>query len=77
MSWKKAVGHVTGYKIYCFPADSLMTEITEDIDNADQQSVIISGLKPETVYRVGITSVSEGKQSKIQFSENDVKLRKL
>ena len=77
VSWKEAAGPVTGYRVYCFPADTLKTEIIEDIHDVNQQSVIISGLKPETVYRVGITSVCAGTQSKIQFGKNYVKLRKL
>ena len=75
VSWKKAAGPVTGYRIYCFVAESVKTEIIKDIHDINQQSVIISGFKPETLYKVGIASVSGVTQSPIQFSKNDVKLR--
>ena len=76
VTWKKATGNVSGYKIYCFPADSQKAEIVKDIVYRNQLSEIISGLKPETVYRVAITSVSSGTESKPVFAKDDVTLRK-
>ena len=76
VTWKKAADPVTGYRIYCYPADSHMAEIIKEIPDVNQESVIISGLKPGTVYRVGITSVSHKDEGKLLFSENEVELRK-
>ena len=76
MTWKKAPGPVTGYRVYCFPCDSEQAEIIKDIHDCDLEMAIISGLKPETVYKVGIASVSSGIESNLAFSEEKVKLRK-
>ena len=76
VTWKKAAHPVTGYKIYCYPTDSHIAEIIKEVPDVNQESVIISGLKPGTVYRVGITSVSHKDESKLLFSENEFKLGK-
>ena len=76
LMWEKAVGPVTGYRVYCFPADSQKAEIIKDIHDGDLDKAVISGLKPETEYRVGITSVSSGIESNIVFSEGQIKMRK-
>ena len=70
------MGPVTGYRVYCFPADSQKAEIIKDIHDGDLDKVVISGLKPETEYRVGITSVSSRIESNIIFSEGQIKMRK-
>ena len=72
----KAAGPVTGYKVYCFHGDSQKAEIVQDITDMNDISAIISGLKPENIYRVGITCVSSGSESKIVFSKDEVILRK-
>ena len=64
VKWKKDAGPVTGYKVYCFPGDSKKPEIIHELQDVNQQSTIISGLKPGTMYRVEITSVSSGSESK-------------
>ena len=76
VTWRKATDPVTGYKIYCFPGNSWKADIIEQIEDVNKESAMISGLKPETEYRVGITTVSSEFQSKMVFSEQDVKLRK-
>ena len=76
LTWKKAPGPVTGYRVYCFLCDCEQAEIIKDIHDCDLEMAIISGLKPETVYRVGIASVSSGIESNLAFSEEKVKLRK-
>ena len=70
--WKKAAGPVTGYRVYCFPGDSLKAEIIKDIDGGNTESAFISGLKPETTYRVGVTSVSSGTESKQVFCDHQL-----
>ena len=75
-TWKKAAGPVTGYKVYCYPGDSQQAEIIKDIHDSNLDMAVISGLKPETIYRVGLTSVSSGIESNLAFSEEKVKLRK-
>ena len=74
--WKKASGPVTGYRVYCFPEGSQKAEIVKDIFDVNQVSAIISGLKPEAVYRVGISSVSAGTESKLVYSEEKLRMRK-
>ena len=49
----------------------------KDIKHRSQDSDLITGLKPDTEYRLGITSVSSGTESKLLLSEDKVKLRKL
>ena len=76
VTWKKACGPVTGYKIYCFLGDSEKAEIVKDIHDGKQESVVISGLKPDKIYRIGITSVSSDTESKLVFQEQQIKMRK-
>ena len=76
VTWKEAAGPVSGYRLYFFPDDSQKPEIVKDINDMNQVSAVISGLKPETMYRVGITSVSSGIESKIVYSEQQIKMRK-
>ena len=64
VKWKKTSDPVTGYKVYCFPGDSQKPEVIQEVKDVNQQSAVISGLKPQTVYRVEITSVSSGNESK-------------
>ena len=77
ITWKKATGPVTGYRVYCFPGDSQEAEIIKDIDGGNTESAFISGLKPETTYRVGVTSVSSGTESKQVFCDHKVSMRKI
>ena len=76
VTWKKASGPVTGYRVHCFPGDSQKAEIVKHIPDGNQVSGFVSGLKPETVYRVAVTSVSSGTESKLVFSKDELKLRK-
>ena len=76
VTWKKTSGPVTGYRLYFFSGDSQEAEIVKDIPNGNQKSEFISGLKPETVYRVAITSVSSEIESKLVFLKDKVTLRK-
>ena len=75
VTWKKAAGPVTGYRVYCF-GDSQRDEIIKDIDGGNTESAFISGLKPETTYRVGIKSVSSRAESKQVFSDHKLITRK-
>ena len=76
VTWKKAAGSVTGYRVYCFPGDSQEAEIIKDIDGGNTESAFISGLKPETTYRVGVTSVSSRTHSKQVFCDHQISMRK-
>ena len=76
VTWKKASGPVTGYNIYCFLGDSEKAEIIKAVHDGEQESVVISGLKPDKRYRIGITSVSTGTESKLVFHEHQLKMRK-
>ena len=76
VTWKKAIGSVTGYRVYCFPGDSQKAEIVKDIHDGKQESVVVSGLKPDKRYRIGITSVSSETESKIVFFDHQLKMRK-
>ena len=76
VTWKKAAAAVTGYRVYCFPGDSLKAEIIKDIDGGNTESAFTSGLKPEITYRVGITSVSSRAESKQVFSDHQISMRK-
>ena len=75
VTWKKAADQVTGYKVYCLLEKSQKAEVVKDIPDGNQESVIISGLKPETVYRVGITSVFRETESKLLFTDDHIKMR--
>ena len=77
VTWKKAPGPVTGYRVYCFPGDSQKAEIVCEILNGNKQSATISGLKPEVKYRVGISSVSSGNESKLVLTDDQPRMRKL
>ena len=77
IAWKKAAGPVTGYRVYCIPGDSLKAEIIKDIVGGNTESAFISGLKPETTYRVGVTSVSSGTESKQVFCDQQLSMRKI
>ena len=74
---KEAVGPVTGYRVHCFSGDSQKAEIVKDILDGNQESEFVSGLKPGTTYKVAITAVSSGIESKLVFSKDKVTLRKL
>ena len=74
VTWKKAIGSVTGYRVYCFPDDSQTAEIIKDIQDGMQESVVISGLKPDRKYRIGITSLSSETESKLV--EHQSRMRK-
>ena len=76
VTWKKAIGPVTGYRVYCFPGDSQKAEIIKAIHDGKQESVVVSGLKPDKRYRIGITSVSSETESKLVFHEHQLKMRK-
>ena len=75
VTWKTPDEPVIGYRIYCFPAESKKSEIIKEINDGKQTSAIISGLKPDKTYRVGIKSVSTGTESKLVFSEDHIKMR--
>ena len=76
VTWTKAADPVTGYKIHCFHGDSWKPEIVKEIEDVNKESAVISGLRPEKVYRLGITSACSGSQSKMVYSEQEVELRK-
>ena len=75
ISWMRGSGPVTEHRVYCFPGDSQKADVVKFIQDVNEQSSFISGLKPETVYRVGITSVCSGTESRLVLSKKDVKLR--
>ena len=76
VTWNKAEEPVTGYRVYCFLGESQKSEIMKDIGDVNQEAVLLSGLKPGAMYRVGITSVSSGIESKLVYSENQPRMRK-
>ena len=76
VKWKKAPGPVTGYKVYCFPGNTRKADIIKDIHDGNLELAFISGLKPETEYRVGISSISSGTESNLLPSEGLVRMRK-
>ena len=75
VTWKKAIGSVTGYRVYCFPVESQTAEIIKDI-HGNQDSLVISGLRPDKKYRIGITSLSSETESKLVSFEEHHKMRK-
>ena len=77
VKWKKATGPVTGYRVYCFPGDSEKAEIVHEILNGNKQSATISGLKPGADYKVGISSISSGNESKLVLTDDQPRMRKL
>ena len=74
VTWKKAAGPVTGYRVYCCPDDSQQAETMTEVPDVDQESVIISGLKPNHIYRVAIASVTSKARSKLVFSSKHVRM---
>ena len=76
VTWKKAIGSVTGYRVYCFPDDSEKAEVTKTISDGNQDSVVISGLRPDKKYRIGITSLSSETESKLVSIEEQQKMCK-
>ena len=77
MSWSKAAGPVTGYKVYCYPSESREAEITKDIWELTREHVVIDGLKPNCTYRVGMASVTEDVNSKLVFTKDQITMRKI
>ena len=77
VTWKVAIGPVTGYRVYCFPGDSQKADIVYEILNGNEHSAMISGLQPDTTYTVGITSLSYGNESKKVFIQDQARMRKL
>ena len=75
VTWKKTTEPVNGYRVYCYPAESKKAEIVKDVHDGKHSSVIISGLKPDKTYRVGIKSVSQRTESKLVFSEDNITMR--
>ena len=73
VTWKKAIGPVTGYRVYCFPVESQTAEIIKYI-HGNQDSVVISGLRPDKKYRIGITSLSSETESKLVFFKKQQKM---
>ena len=45
VTWKKATGPVTGYRVHCFPVNSQRAEIVKHIPDGNQVSGLVSGLK--------------------------------
>ena len=76
VTWKKAEGHVTGYRVYCFTADSAEAKIIKDIHDKDTEYVVVSGLNHKTQYRVGVGSISTDIESNTVFMEDNVEMRK-
>ena len=75
VTWKKPTEPVNGYRVYCYPAESKKAEIIKDVHDGNQTSVMISGLKPDKTYRVGIKSLSSRTESKLVFSEDPITMR--
>ena len=72
VTWKKPSEPVKGYRVYCYPAESKKAEIIKEVPDGKVTSAIISGLKPDKTYRVGIRSVSSGTEGKLVFSEDRI-----
>ena len=75
VKWKKPAEPVNGYRVYCYPAESKKAEIIKDVHGGNQTSVMISGLKPDKTYRMGIKSFSQRTESKLVFSEDHISMR--
>ena len=75
VTWKKPSEPVNAYRVYCYPAESKKAEIIKDVHDGNQTSVMISGLKPDKTYRVGIKSLSSRTESKLVFSEDNITMR--
>ena len=75
VTWKKACGSVTGYRIYCFSGEHQEAEIVKDIYDGQKQSAIISGLRPDKKYTVGIMSVSSLNKSKLVVAVDQPTMR--
>ena len=75
VTWKKPSEPVNGYRVYCYPAESKKAQIIKDVHDGNQTSVMISGLKPDKAYRVGIKSLSSRTESKLVFSEENITMR--
>ena len=74
VTWRKAAGPVTGYRVYCFNGDSTTAELIKEAQN--DESLIISGLKPDTQYRIGVASLSSDTESNIVFRKDVYRMRK-
>ena len=72
VTWKKPAEPVNGYRVYCFPAGSNKAEIIKEVHNGKVTSAIISGLKPDKTYRVGIKSLYSRTESKLVFSDDRI-----
>ena len=77
VSWKKAAGHVTGYRVYCYSTDSTKADIISDVHDKDTESLTVTGLNPDTNYRVGVASLSSDTESYTVFMKKLCKMRKL
>ena len=76
ITWKKAAGPVSGYRVYCFSGESTVPQFIKDIHDKDTECAIVTGLRPDTKYRVGVASLSLDIQSNTVFSEEKLKTRK-
>ena len=76
VTWKKAAGPVSGYRVYCFSGESTLPQFIKDIHDKDTECAIVSGLSPNTQYRVGVASLSNDIESNTVFSEEKLKTRK-
>ena len=76
VTWKKAAGNVSGYKVYCFSGDSTLPQLIKDIHDKDTDYATVSGLSPDTQYTVGVASLSNDIESNTVFSLEKLKTRK-
>ena len=76
VTWKKASGSVSGYRVYCFSDESTQPQFIQDIHDKDTEYAIVTGLSPDTQYRVCVASLSNDIESNTVFSEEKLKTRK-
>ena len=76
ITWKKAAGPVSGYRVYCFFGEAAQPQFMEDIYDEDTECATVSGLRPDTQYRVGVASLSNDIESNTVFSDQKCTTRK-
>ena len=75
VSWKKPFVPVSGYKISCFSDGCDDVEITKEIDDPSKETEFVSGLTPESVYKVVLTSIYEDKRLSEKIGEEEIRMR--
>ena len=75
ISWKKPSVPVPGYKISCYFDGCEDAAITKEIHDPNKETEFVSGLTPELLYKVVLTSVHEDNSMSEKIGEEEIRMR--